>query len=324
MNQRITRRRFGQLVIAGSAGAGLVYFANKTLAQQTPLVVFGISSGRITTTSNTANPMANNSTGSSNIAPTATASNSLSLILQSLDVTTGQIKTVNTFDFLADGRTPILQSNEELSAFTALANGSLVVAITPATGSKNETNSARLTVLGASPTSVPLSGLNQGEKLDSFVGTNDGGLIGLVLQKSSKPPVRLVNINLQTGAITANNTVSLPADQRFTTLVHCPADGKLYTLTTAQDGNTSLVQLDQAQHQPIIVLKQLTFNGKIWNSGLESLVCSGSGQFLALGALRYVTPNSVYSVDAGNGTLTALTQFNVSKATIGLTTANLG
>ena len=322
---RITRRRFGQLALASTAAAsGVVaigYFANKTSAQTTPSsVIYGLLPGPLTTNT-TPSPVGAPEVSNTNVSNT-TASIPIGLVLQSQNVASSQIQTVKTFQYLGDGITPILQSNETVGAFTALADGTFVVTITPASGTQNENNPTRLIVLNQSPINVPLLGLSLQEKLESLVSTNDGGLLGLVVKKNSTPPVRLVNIDLKTGQITTSSKVNLPDNQRFSTLTQC-RDGTLYTTTIGQQGDTSLVRLDQQQQKPI-TLSPLSLNGKPWNNGLQSLVCSPTGQLIAFGALRYVTPNRFYTVNASNGTLTELTQFNVAKITIMPITPKLG
>ncbi len=81
------------------------------------------------------------------------------------------------------------------------------------------------------------------------------------------------------------------------------------------DGDTTLVQLDSNQKKPIR-LAQLKVDGKEWNNGLQSLVCSATDQLLALGAMRYETPNAVYSVDKNSGNMTRLQDFDVAQIAI--------
>ncbi len=313
MNQRLTRRRLGQLAIAVTTLAGLNYLANKTFAQTQNLMLIGVSIGTAISFNDAPTELDNPDVDSDDVLRTTILSTPRQLVLQSLDVVTGQVQLLTIPQFLEDG-TPILESNEQLSGFTSLLDGTLVVAITPVSTSNNENTPTRLTILSTPPKAVTVSGLNQQEALQSLLVTNDGGLMGIVLKKNSTPPVRLVDIDIQTGKIAANGMVQLPNNQRFITLSECP-DGTIYTITTGQDGNTNLVKLDQEQKQAII-LGQLSLNGSDWNNGLHSLVCSGAGQLLALGAPRYESPNSVYSVDMSNGNMTALTPFDVVKFTI--------
>ena len=313
----ITRRRFGQLALASTATVtGVAVFnglAKKTSAQTAPsapsTIIYGLSSGPLTTNT-TPSPVGVPEVTNTNPSNT-TPSIPIGLILQSIDIVTGEILTVKTFQFLGDGITPILQTNETVGGFAALADGTFVVTITPASGAQNETNPTRLTLLNQSPINVSLSGLSVQEKIDSLVSTSDGGLLGLVLKKNSTPPVRLVDIDITTGQITTSSKVTLPDNQRFSNLTQCQ-DGTIYTTTIGVQGDTTIVRLDQQQKQ-LIPLPALSVNGKPWNNGLQSLVCSPTNQLLVFGALRYVTPNSIYSVNTNDGTLSAIAQFNVSK-----------
>ncbi len=313
MNQRMTRRRFGQLMIAGSTAVGLSCLAKKTFAQTSSLVLLGVRSGKISA-DNTAIPEINSSEVDYVAEYINTASIPVGLVIQSLDIKTGVVENLPCPQLLADGCTSMISSNEEVSNFTALADGTLVLAITPVIGSKNETEPTRLIVLGRSPKVVTLSGLQKQEKLESFVGTHDGKLLGMVMRKNGRPPARLVDIHLQTGKVTSNSKVELPHDQRFITLTQCP-DGTLYTTNVANDGTSNLVQLDLEQKKPLMLAK-LSWKGGVLNNGLQSLVCAPGGQLLAFGAPRYETTNNLYSVNAHTGAVSLLKQFDVAKVAI--------
>ena len=92
-------------------------------------------------------------------------------------------------------------------------------------------------------------------------------------------------------------------------------NGTIYTTTTGQQGETSLVQLALAQEQPIIGA-QLKFEDTLWNSGLSSLACSPSDQLFALGARRYEAPYNLYTVNPSNGVMGLLRKWDVLKITI--------
>lgn len=288
MKLELTRRRFGQLAIASTAVAGIGYLANKTVAQ-TALVIYG------------ARP--NAKTGRIDV--------------QALNVTTGEVQPVTTAP---------LEPGEKLTGFTSLANAerTLVLAISPVRAGKKQDAPTRLVFLGTSPKTLTVSGLKKENTLESLLGTNDGLLYTSVIKKNGRPPVELVTININTNDINASDIstvqtslldkIKLPQTERFINLAQCP-DGTIYTIAVGRLGETSLVQLDLGKEKPN-VLAQLNINGAVWNSGLSSLVCSPAGQLLALGAPRYVTPNKVYVVNPSNGTMTLLTDFDVSKITI--------
>jgi hypothetical protein len=168
--------------------------------------------------------------------------------------------------------------------------------------------------LSTPPRALAIAGLKKDEQLSSVVGTSDGGLLGLVMKKNGTPPVRLATVDLVTGALSTTQKVVMPAIQRFGALTQCP-DGTFYTTALAEDGGTSLVHVDLSQKKPIVGA-QLHVGTVVWNNGVESLACTGAGQLLALGALRYETPNVVYTVDVHSGGMTALRNFDVAKMSL--------
>ncbi|MBD2532332.1 hypothetical protein H6G97_23230 [Nostoc flagelliforme FACHB-838] len=308
MNYKVSRRQFGQLVLAGTVVSGLSYLANKSLAETPSLDIVGIGSGPIINASQTAIPEVN-TTELDN-----TASNSVStdigvpkdmnveLVLQSLITGNAQV--------LGDKSTPLLGPNQILSGFTSLSNGTLVLAVTPITTSRRQATATHITFLGTPAKTLIVSGLKPNQQLGSLLGTNDGRLIGLVGKKNGTPPITLVDINLETAEITSIDKFKFPQDERSGNLAQCP-DGKLYTTLLGLDGDTTLVQLDSNQKKPIR-LGQLKFNDRKWNNGLQSLVCTTTGQLLAFGAMRYETPYAVYSVDKNSGNMTRLQYFDTT------------
>jgi len=304
MSYKLSRRKFGQLALAGTLVSGLSYQTNKAFAQTPSLKIIGIGSSPIISTDQTDSPEVNttelNSITRKNV---ATDIKPVGLVLQSLITGKAQI--------LTNKSTPLVESNETLSGFTSLSDGTLVVAITPVSTSRKQATPTRITFLSTPVKTLIVSGLEENQQLGSLLGTNDGRLIGLVGKNNGTPPIRLVDINLQTGEISFINKVKFPENERVSNLAECP-DGKLYTSLVESDGDTFLVQLDSNQKKPIR-LGQLQVNGQAWNNGLQSLVCSGTGQLLALGALRYQTPNTMYSVDKNSGNMTRLQDFDVTQ-----------
>lgn len=316
MNQRITRRRFGQLAIAGTAAGAIALLASKTFAQVSSIVFVGVRPGSPSTNNADTNLDSSTVDSTDDAASTTAASTAQELVRQSLDVGTQVVGPLATPQVLQDGTTPILQSDEELSGFTSLADGTLVLAITPVGTSNKGDTPTRLTFLRTSPTAVTVSGLTKQEKLESLVGTNDGRLLGLVVKKNGTPPAKLVNIDVNTGAISNNNDFTLPSNVRYSNLAQCPPpDGKIYMTAVDRQGATSLVQLDPEQKKPI-TLAQLNVNGTVWNNGLQSLVCSTAGQLFAFGALRYQLPNNLYLLDPKTGAMTQPIPFDVAKVTL--------
>lgn len=322
MNQRLTRRQFGQLVLAGSATAGFATFStliSRTSAQtpaQSTLVILGVRLGSLNnnidpesdanrtfaapTDTNTPIDIDN---PRSSVAPSATQK----LELLSLDVVTAEVKPL-------PGNTTTVESGEQITGFTVLADGTFLVAVTPASTSKKGGAPTRLLSLGTSSKPVIVSGLKKQEALESLLVLNDGSLVGLVVRKDGTPPARLVDINPQTGEIISKNRINLPSNQRLSNLAQCP-NGKLYTTSVERNGTTNLVQLDLGQKKPTTVTP-LRFNNSAWNGGLQSLVCSSAGQLFAFGPSWHDTQQYVYNVDSKTGDMTQLPAFEVVKITI--------
>ncbi|MBN4000867.1 hypothetical protein [Nostoc sp. LPT] len=307
MNYKLSRRKFGQLALAGTVVSGLSYLTKKALAETPSVNIVGIGSSPIVTADQTVITEVNTTELVENTALNSVSTDikPVGLVLQSLMTGKAQV--------LTDKSTPLLEPNEILSGFTSLSDGTLVVAITPVALSRRQATPTRITFLGTPVKTLIVSGLKPNQQLGSLLGTNDGRLIGLVGKKNGTPPIRLVDINLQTGEISSISKIKFMDDERVSNLAECP-DGILYTSLVGAYGDTTLVQLDSNQKKPIR-LGQLKVNGQAWNNGLQSLVCSATGQLLAFGAMRYETPNAVYIVDKNSGNMTRLQDFDTTQIT---------
>ena len=280
MKLKLTRRRFGRLAIATTAVAGLGYLANKSFAQMAPpLVLYGARP----------NPKAGKIT------------------LQSLNLKSGVVQDLTTAS---------LDFGEKLIGLTSLANGTPVLAIGPVRAGKNENAATRLIFLGTTPRTLTLSGLNSQYALESLLGLNDGSLIGLFIKKNNMPPVKLVNINPNTGNFSFTDMLELPEQERFSQLMQTP-NGTIYT-TVVRHLKTKLVRLDMAQRR-VMNLALLNCNGKVWNNGLSDMTSSPTSpvnELFALGAPKYVSPYNLYIVDANTGAMTLLKEkWDVTKIT---------
>lgn len=274
MSQKLTRRRFGQLAIAGTAGVALSTLAKKTSAQ-TSLVINGVH-----------------------------ADDGAKL----LDVTQGRV--LNPRSALVSNQSRLTQQpRERLTGLSYLSDGTLIQSSNSITTEENKPKTSTITFFGNSPKKLTVLGLPANQTVESFVVTNNDSLLALIGQSNGAPPFRLANINRNTGQISFIN-FTLPANQRFGTLAQCP-DGRIYAISLGRLGETSLVRLDLQQGE-IINLAQLTYNGTVWDNGLRSLACSPAGQLFALGAIRYETTNSVYTVDPRTGVMTLLREFDVN------------
>lgn len=319
MSQKMTRRRFGRLAVLGTIGAGTVTYAHKTLGQTGGFVVVGISLGA-PRTGNIPTNLERTEIDLDDTANPVTTAVATDLLVQSLDISSGRPQNLDTRQVLKDGTTPLMESGEQLSGLASLAQansgfpkGTLIAAVTPLNTGARANNSTRLVVLGSTPTAITVSGLNKQEKLTSIVGARDGTLKGLVVKKNGKAPVTLVDVNLQTGAITALMKLNLPGKEMLVTLADCP-DGKLYTVAVGDKGDTNLVQIEVGQKK-LTVLAQLRTQEQVWNNGLQNLLCSPAGEFLALGGLRY-EPFSIYRLNPVTGLMAQPVPFDVAQVTL--------
>lgn len=301
MNYMLSRRRFVQLAIASGTGTALFQLTSKTIAQQKLLIV-GLQIGPAINSSSVANLRLDSLDDDSD--PTVTypeITQQISFV--SLNEVTGQAEKLSL--------APVtLAAGEEVTGFTALTNGTMVVAITPASNSKKDVNPTRLVFLSTpNNQSVTISGLKKQEKLGSLVGTSDGRLLGLVSRKDNKPPFRLVDINIQSGAINASSRVKIPENDRLTNLAQCD-DGNVYAIATDKSGDTSLVNLNSQQKTPI------TVNNQVWNNGFQSLICSSANQLFAFGTTRYESRQYLYVIDPQTGKLTLPKQFEANQIAV--------
>ncbi|MBV9174527.1 MAG: hypothetical protein JOZ81_31080 [Chloroflexi bacterium] len=315
----ITRRRAIRLALTGGVAVASTAIAlsgsvASIVAQQSSTTVrlLGVTSGPVPTTSDTPEVP---TTELDSAGSPATAALPVPIILNSLDLSSGQIQLVPTPQAMPTGE-PILQSDEALTGLTTLADGTVVVSISPVVGATNETTPTRVTLLRNPPVALSVAGLKKDEQLGDLVGTSDGRLLGLVMKKNGTPPAQLMDIDLTTGNLSLVDKIHLPQDRRFRTLTLCP-DGSLYTTAVDDAGDTVLVQLDLTQKKPVDTAL-LTSNGAAWDSGLASLMCGGGSppQLYALGAPRYVSPFAVYAVDPATGAMTKLRDFDVAAATL--------
>lgn len=306
MSQSITRRKFGQIAIAGTAVAGVTIFASRVKAQTTTQVLAGVSFNRRASSNTTATD---------------------EIVVQTLAITTGQVQQLahiqsqpntniggqlsNSDNLSLDAS---LQPYTLMSGLTAMTDGTLILSSNPV-GSSQQANPSRLTkIVGSSSQTIDVSGLDRQNALWSLLATNNGSLLGLVAGKNGKPPYSLANINMQTSEVNFIN-FSLPTNQWFSNLVQCP-DGNIYAISVGLGGDVGLVQLDLNQGKPIERLQRLRLNGIDWRTGFNSLTCSAEGQLFALGnPNKYDSRLALYSLELITGNLTKQIDVNYSKVT---------
>lgn len=340
---KLTRRRFGQVVLASTAIAGVGAIAGRILAQTTTELT-SILTGVIidpqasATQLNTAppRPLAYSAAQDSGDAPPpplvptvteTTTSDEGELVLRSLNLQTLQVQEQKV-DLLLDGATDQPQPFPYVSGLTYLVGGTSVLS-TNATRSRKKGQLTRLTVLEPSTVTtrtLTVSGLKKQDALESLAGTNDNRLVGLVVRKKGKGVARFVDVNIDTGQASFTDRFKLPDTERFSTLTQC-SDGTFYSTAIAPTGETTLVKLVPGQRQPIRLsqlsldedaLSQLLGKGLVgddptWYYGLESLACSASGELFALGGPRYGSTNYLFKIDISNGVMSLLREFGVAK-----------
>jgi hypothetical protein len=306
MSERLTRRRFARLAIAGGVAAGSIGvvtapFANTIFAKPADPAFIGLKVAPVPSNDSDA-PEVDRTEFEPVSGAAASTPRTTALILQSLDLTTGRIQSQRNIG--------ALQSNELISGSAILRDGTVVIAITPASGSANQRASTRLTRSAAGAAAIPVGALKQDQMLADLLVTADNRVMGLVTNRGGAAPATLVSIDLQTGQLTSVSTASLPGYWRISTIAQSPG-GHLYATAINRNGDTHLIQGD-AGRDALSVVAPLTYGGAVWNNGLQNLVFSNSGDLIAFGALRYETINTLYRVDPVSGEMTRLFDFDVA------------
>lgn len=273
MGLMITRRRFGQLAIGSTAVAAIGYLANKTFAV-TDLLLYGLRvdfGGK--------------------------------LAVETLNLVSGLIQDVS--ENLTRGIT--LNPGAQVTGFTCLSDGTLVVCVTPASdkGKKKQKDAPPpyLIYLGASPRTVEISGLkDKKETVVDIEGTKDGKLLGLVAKRNGRGSNRIVSIG-SNGKVSKEDAI--PGSQRVTNLAES-SDGTIYTATVNDEG------------EPSVDEKKLNSDQKNLNNGLNSLVADSADKsvFYVLASPRYAITRFVFSVDiTSNEDAELVKEWDVNKMT---------
>jgi hypothetical protein len=314
----LSRRRALRFAIAGG-----VAIASTGVALSGPLattifagpgslgVVVGIQIGPVPTS--TEQPEVDQSDqAAAHAAPAPTALVTLSARM--LDLNSGQEQAL-LVPGLRPGDPPLLASGDQLGGATALADGTIALAVSPSASPGGA--QARLILLAPQqPTNVPVSGLAADEQLRELVQTSEGRLLGLLMKPSGSPPTSLVEVDASSGAI--GRRVPLPATWRFRGMTQSP-DGSLFTAGIDRDGGTHLIRLDPRFGGVSEVARLGLADGTSWDNGLDSLLCTDGTppQFLALAAPRYSTTRGIYRLDArpqGAAVMSPVHTFDAVKA----------
>ncbi len=133
MSYKLSRRQFGQLVLGGTIVTGLSYLTNKASAQTPSFKIVGIGSGSIITTDKTVSPEVDTTELNSitaNVVPTNIKPVGLGLVLESFvlqSLNTGKVQLLSPVvtQILAESGTALVESNETLSSFAVLSDGTI-------------------------------------------------------------------------------------------------------------------------------------------------------------------------------------------------------
>lgn len=328
----LTRRQFGGSVIAATMGS----MSSRSVSAQTPgTVIVGVEHGAIIKNLRATAPASDGTNivteDYTNLPPPNTPASSFeAVVLWYVNLETGRLtsRIVNQ---------PLLSPGERFTGITYLADGTLLIAITPQSASANGSQPTRLLKLNKTVQTIPVSGLAIEQALDSLLLLQNGSLIGLVTRKDGTGnPAQIVNVNWMTGAVTFSYPVSLlPAERRFSCLAEAP-DGTLYTSVFLPSGTTELWKVDLAG-QTSALLVDLTVTGMFqpgfdkqavegtvsWYHGMQSLIVTPGGGLVALSNLEYRLPGpnggvgepGIYGISVGTGLVTEIVAFKSSRAT---------
>lgn len=305
MNRLLTRRRFGQVVIASTTLAGLAYLgANKSFAKSTTNTLIGV--------------LADVETGTlkikSVIIPNLKSLNLLDinsinpLNLQVLDETKNFIETILQLDNDLEELTGLSSVNGDLNlSSSSVSNESG----TDKKAKKKQKQNKLKTIGKSNSNTLTITGLDKDEKIRSVEALNQDTLVAIIAKNSVFGSGRIVKISRSKGNLISTG-FPLSQTQNFSTLTQSP-DGIIYASSNDPTGYTNIVQIDLAA-QKVTKLVQLNFKGRVWNNGLAGLAYSPTGELIALAAPRYIAKNNLYKVDIKTGALTLLLgEFNANK-----------
>ncbi|MBE9019627.1 hypothetical protein C7Y66_08805 [Chroococcidiopsis sp. CCALA 051] len=320
MNLRLKRRRFGQLAIASAATTVLSNLAAKKTVAQTQLVIYGV---RLTPAS---------SSITEDLVDEKAANKTPGMILQSLDLATGQellsteiaeqaVQNQQDATETASKAFIIKKQSERITGFTALSDGTFVVAALASTR-KGDLN--RFIVFSPDSKKSATKGLKakkikKNNTIESLLAIQQDQLLGIVSLTQGQPPFELGLIDSKSGQVDSRSDLpNLPPFNRYSNLAQS-SDGNIYGTSIDPGGNPILVQFDLTNKSPItgrgrvINLVELRFNGRPLSNDLACLAFSPSNQLFALADPNLEGSNSLFSVDLQTGQMQFLRKFAVDK-----------
>lgn len=323
MNLRLRRRRFGQLALISAATTLISNLATKkTVAQQSQsqLNIYGV---RLTPAS---------SSITEDLADDGAANKTPGIVLQSVNLVTGQeLPTTEISEQTVQNQQEttetvnkaftIKRPSERITSFTALSDGTFVVAVSAAT---KRGDFSRFIVFGqdsqkSSTKGLKAKKLKKNNTVESLVAIQKDQLIGIVSSNQGQPPFELAVIDSKSGQVDSQNDLPiLSPNTRFSNLTQSP-DGIIYATSIAPGSGPILVQFDLVNKSPItgkgrmIELVELKFNGRSLDNDLASLAFSPSNQLFALADPNYEGSNSLFSVDPKTGQMQLIRKFAVDQ-----------
>ena len=321
MNLKLKRRRFGLLSLASAITTLLLNHAAKTVAQQQPgSVIYGV---RLTSAS---------SQIMEDQADASAANKTPAMILQSIDLATGQELTTTEIpeQIVQNQQEPtqivnkalvVKKRSERITGFTALSDGTFIVAAVATTKKGDFT---RLAFFGQDITkpkkNLKIKKIKKNNTVESLLAIQNDQIISIISQNQGLSPFELAVINPQSGQVNGNTLglPDLPLSQRFSNLAQSP-DGKIYATTFGHENIPILVQLDLVNKSPItgkgkiIRLVQLSFNNGSLSNDLVSLAFSPSNQLFALADPQYEGTNSLFTIDLNTGKMQLLRKMAVDQ-----------
>lgn len=322
---KLTRRQFSGSILAGTLASSVSGLSAQQV-QAINAVLVGVEHGPVVLNSGaSANPNSNTIENYTQLPPATTpVSARQALSVKYLNVGTKQITTTLV-------NQPLVSPSDQISGVTYLADGSLLVAISPNPSDAFGDQPTRLlTLKNGQVEVVSAQGLKSNQSLDSLLLLSDGSLIGLVVKKSGTGPAQVVDVNSTTGVVRFTNRVTLPSDRRFS----CLAEGAgsiLYSTVFRDVGTTELWTLDLEKKVAAFSVELTTASpcsnstcagfdnmpGIIsWYHGVQSLIVTPTGQLLGLCNLEYRLPDSVYLIDTGKGFMTLIVGFAVARTSL--------
>jgi hypothetical protein len=318
---KIRRRQFSHLFVASAIGTAITNLAGRTLAQQqTQMFVYGV---RL------------NAQSSRNLGAIDRVRTVPSLILDQLDLTTGQMHLSQTLPTATVDEAPLLsttpiltasQPQERITGFIKQPDGTFVIS-TVVTTDRGNFNRLLLIDRQLSRYRVrakAVSGLGPTDTIESLLATRSGQLLAIsslnggvghfVLAELDPFSGRILQ-QLKAGPGRLARDIGLPelsTNQRYSNLAQS-SNGTVYATTLGKEaGNPILVKIDFSIKK-LIPQASLSFNGKPLGNDLLDLGYTSSGQMMALADPTNQGTPSLFTVNEATGKLTFLKRFAVSK-----------